>query len=67
MANHSSNLAWRIPWTEETGRVQSMGSQNQTGLKRLSTRAHSKYFTCVNSFNLETASGRYYDSHHFTE
>ena len=25
--NHSSVLAWRIPWTEETGRLQSMGSQ----------------------------------------
>ena len=27
MATHSSTLAWRIPWTEETGRLQSMGSQ----------------------------------------
>ena len=27
MANHSSILAWRIPWTEEPGRRQSMGSQ----------------------------------------
>ena len=27
MATHSSILAWRIPWTEEPGRVQSMGSQ----------------------------------------
>jgi len=26
MATHSSILAWRIPWTEETGRLQSMGS-----------------------------------------
>ena len=24
---HSSILAWRIPWTEEPGRLQSMGSQ----------------------------------------
>ena len=24
MATHSSNLAWRIPWTEEPGRLQSM-------------------------------------------
>ena len=24
---HSSILAWRIPWTEETGRLQSIGSQ----------------------------------------
>ena len=27
MATHSSILSWRIPWTEEAGRLQSMGSQ----------------------------------------
>ena len=27
MANHSSTLAWRIPWREEPGRLQSMGSK----------------------------------------
>ena len=27
MANHSSILAWRIPWTEETGGLQSLGSE----------------------------------------
>ena len=27
MATHSSGLAWRIPWTEEPGGLQSMGSQ----------------------------------------
>ena len=27
MATHSSVLAWRIPWTEEHGKLQSMGSQ----------------------------------------
>ena len=27
MATHSSTLAWKIPWTEEHGRLQSMGSQ----------------------------------------
>ena len=26
MVTHSSDLAWRIPWTEEPGRLQSMGS-----------------------------------------
>ena len=26
MATHSGTLAWRIPWTEEPGRLQSMGS-----------------------------------------
>ena len=27
MATHSSTLAWKIPWTEERSRLQSMGSQ----------------------------------------
>ena len=27
MATHSSALAWKIPWTEERGRLQSMGLQ----------------------------------------
>ena len=27
IATHSSTLAWRIPWMEEPGRLQSMGSQ----------------------------------------
>ena len=27
MATHSSILAWKVPWTEEPGRIQSMGSQ----------------------------------------
>ena len=26
MATHSSTLAWKIPWTEEPGRLQSLGS-----------------------------------------
>ena len=32
MATHSSILAWRIPWTEEPGGPQSMGSQSWTQL-----------------------------------
>ena len=27
MATHSSNLAWKIPWAKEAGRLQSMGSR----------------------------------------
>ena len=27
MATHSSTLAWKTPWTEEPGRLQSLGSQ----------------------------------------
>jgi len=30
IATHSSILAWRIPWTEEPGGLQSMGSQRVT-------------------------------------
>ena len=32
MATHSSILAWRIPWTEESGGLQSTGSQRLTRL-----------------------------------
>ena len=33
MATHSSTLAWKIPWTEEPGGLQSMGSlKSQTRL-----------------------------------
>ena len=37
MASHSSTVAWRISWTEEPGRLQSIGSQSWTWLKRLCT------------------------------
>ena len=33
MVIYSSILAWRIPWTEEPGGLQSIGSQGQTRLK----------------------------------
>ena len=33
MAIHSSILAWRIPWTEELGRLQSMGLQRVRHLR----------------------------------
>ena len=32
MATHSSILAWRMPWSEEPGRLPSMGSQSWTRL-----------------------------------
>ena len=31
MAPHSSTLAWKIPWTEEPGGLQTMGSQRDVG------------------------------------
>ena len=39
MTTHSSILAWRIPWTEEPGRLQSMGLQRV--LRDLVTNTHS--------------------------
>ena len=30
MATHSTTLAWKIPWVEEPGRLQSMGLQSDT-------------------------------------
>ena len=37
MATHSSTLAWKIPWTGEPGRLQSMGSQSQTRLSNFTS------------------------------
>ena len=42
MATHSSTLAWKIPWTEEAGRLQSIGSQ-RVGHDG-ATLLHSLYF-----------------------
>ena len=44
MATHSSILAWIIPWTEEPGGVQSMGSQESDRTERLSTVPNIMYF-----------------------
>ena len=35
MATHSSILAWKIPWTEEPGRLQSMGHKESDTTERL--------------------------------
>ena len=40
MAPHSSTLAWRIPWMEEPGGLQSMGSLSQTWLSNFSFTFH---------------------------
>ena len=40
MAPHSSTLAWQIPWTEEPGRLQSMGSLSQTRLSDFTFTFH---------------------------
>ena len=43
MATHSSILAWRIPWMEEPGGLQSMRSQSQTRLGVLSQAVFSQW------------------------
>ena len=48
MATHSSILAWRIPWTEETGRPRSMGSQ-RVGHDLATEHPNSAWFTCLGS------------------
>ena len=35
MATHSGILSWEIPWTEDLGRLQSMGLQSLTQLNNL--------------------------------
>ena len=41
MATHSSTLAWKIPWAEEPGRLQTMGShKNQTRLSNFTFTFH---------------------------
>ena len=59
MANHSNILAWKSPWSEEPGGLQSMGSQRvKTRLKQLSMsmKLHVLWsyvlFPCVKSLQL---------------
>jgi len=40
MAPHSSTLAWKIPWTEEPGRLQSMVEKSQTQLSNFTFTFH---------------------------
>ena len=40
MATHSNTLAWKIPLTEEPGRLQSMGSKSQTRLSNFTFSFH---------------------------
>ena len=46
MATHSSIFAWRIPWTEEPGRQQSVGSQSQTRLSDFTSLHFSFSVSC---------------------
>ena len=50
MAPHSSTLAWKIPWTEEPGGLQSMGSLSQTGLSDFTFTFHFS-LSCIGEGN----------------
>ena len=45
MATHSSSLAWRIPWTESPGGLQSMWSKELDTSEHIHT--HTRYLTTV--------------------
>ena len=45
MATHSNTLAWKIPWTEEPGRLQSTGSQSWTRLSKFTSLHFSVLYT----------------------
>ena len=50
MATHSSILPWRIPWTEELGRLQSMGLKESDKTEQLTlftTRINKPKNTCL--------------------
>ena len=44
MAIHSTTLAWKIPWTEEPDRLQSMGSQSRTRLSKFTSLHFTREF-----------------------
>ena len=50
MATHSSILTWRIPWTEEPRRPQSMGSQSLTQLSDLASTHYILTVFCFFTF-----------------
>ena len=53
MATLSSILAWRIPWTEEPGRLQSMGSQRVRHDRMTNTHTHTHAHTRIFSVHKE--------------
>ena len=59
MAPHSNTFAWKIPWTEELGRLQSMGSQSWTRLSNFTveyfmTRPKKESFMYASAEALQT-------------
>ena len=63
MATHSSILAWRIPRTEEPGRLQSIVSQSQTELKQPSTHTRIVFLRPQQTMHPATTWGRAHSPH----
>ena len=59
MATHSSNLAWEIPWTEEPGRLQSVGTQrvrrDWSDLTHIAEKIHCDMWTCIGQKSIQAA------------
>ena len=53
MATHSSTLAWKIPWMEKLGRLQSIGLQSRTRLSNFPGKGESQ-LCCVAAAQMTT-------------
>ena len=53
MATHSSISAWKIPWTEDPGRLQSMGLQSQTRLSNNNNNKKEREYSGLISFRMD--------------
>ena len=55
MAIHSSNIAWKIPWTEEPGTLQSMGTRKESDTtERLHVHVHINFNSKLHYTNLHS-------------
>ena len=50
MATHSGILAWKSPWTEEPGRLQSVGLRESDATEQLSTAQYQKDWNSILNF-----------------
>ena len=55
MATQSSTLAWKIPWTEEPGRLQSMGCKESDTTERLQFHFLLRFSWCMCANSLQSA------------
>ena len=58
MATHSSILAWKIPWTVEPGRLQSIGHKESDTTERLHFHFHVTYLKSIQRATLENTTGK---------